>query len=95
MRLADKGGEVVDTAGDVARAAKKSGHAKTGPKPKGTGPHNLKIEEVSSQVTDGTVIAGGGRTCPNPEAIIQTPNGLKKTRRPDIFFQGMRWMFTS
>ncbi|KSV59979.1 hypothetical protein [Acetivibrio ethanolgignens] len=33
------------------------------------------------------MIAGGGRICPNPEAIIQTPNGLKKTRRPDILVQ--------
>ena len=75
---------------DVGRKTsygKSSGKAKTGPKPQGTGAHNLKIEEIASQVTDGTVIAGGGRICPNPEAIIQTPNGLKKTRRPDILVQ--------
>ena len=63
---------------------KSSGKQKTGPKPQGTGAHNLKIEEIASQITDGEVIAGGGRICDNPEAIWQTPNGLKKTRRPDI-----------
>ncbi len=46
---------------------KSSEKLKTGPKPKGTGPHNLKIEEVASQVKDGEIIAGGGRGYP-PEA---------------------------
>ncbi|MBR4085962.1 MAG: RHS repeat-associated core domain-containing protein [Lachnospiraceae bacterium] len=54
---------------------------KTGPKPKGTGPHNLKIEEIASQVTDGQVIAGGGKY---KERAIPTPNGKKSSRRPDI-----------
>ena len=62
---------------------KSSGKLKTGPKPKGTGPHNLKIEEVASQVKDGEIIAGGGRGYP-PEAKIPTPNGRKTYRRPDI-----------
>ena len=56
---------------------------KPGPKPKGTGDHNIKIEEVASQVKDGEVIAGGGRGYP-PEAKIPTPNGIKTHRRPDI-----------
>ena len=60
--------------------------AKTGPKPKGTGPHNLKIEDIASQVTDGTIIAGGGRGYP-PEAVIPTPGGGKGSRRPDILVQ--------
>ena len=56
---------------------------KTGPKPKGTGPHNLTIEEIAGQVKDGEIIAGGGRGYP-PEAKIPTPNGKKTHRRPDI-----------
>ncbi len=48
---------------------KSSEKLKTGPKPKGTSPHNLKIEEVASQVKDGEIIAGGGRGYP-PEAKI-------------------------
>lgn len=59
------------------------GKSKTGPKPKGTGPHNLKIEEVATQVNDGEIIAGGGRGYP-PEAKIPTPSGVKTHRRPDI-----------
>ena len=50
------------------------GRAKTGPKPKGTGKHNLKIEEVANQIKDGTVIAGGGKL---PERIIKTPGDRK------------------
>ncbi|MBQ2922128.1 MAG: hypothetical protein IJE60_03405, partial [Tyzzerella sp.] len=79
--------QLAGDSGKKTSYGKSSGKAKTGPKPQGTGAHNLKIEEIASQVTDGTVIAGGGRICPNPEAIIQTPNGLKKTRRPDILVQ--------
>ena len=59
------------------------GRMKTGPKPKGTGPHNLKIEEIASKVNDGEIIAGGGRGYP-PEAKIPTPGGVKSHRRPDI-----------
>ena len=40
------------------------GRMKTGPKPKETGPHNLKIEEIASKVNDGEIIAGGGRGYP-------------------------------
>ena len=49
-------------------------NAKRGPKPKGTGPHNNKIEEIGNQITDGTVIAGGGKL---PERKINTPGGKK------------------
>ena len=30
-------------------------NVKRGPKPKSTGPHNEKIEEIGNQITDGTV----------------------------------------
>lgn len=60
---------------------KSSVKQKTGPKPQGTGPHNLKIEEIASQITDGEVIAGGGIY---KEKVIPTPNGVKSGRRPDI-----------
>ena len=59
---------------------------KRGPKPKGTGRHNLKIEEVAKQIKDGKIIAGGGRGYP-PEAKIPTPNGIKESRRPDILVE--------
>ena len=55
-----------------------------GPKPAGTGPHNLKITEVGDQVTDGQVIAGGGRL---PEREFATPGGFKDSRRPDVLVQ--------
>jgi RHS repeat-associated protein len=55
--------------------------AKRGPKPAGTGPHNLKIEAVGRSVTDGEIIAGGGVL---PERAIATPGGFKGSRRPDI-----------
>ncbi|MER5227894.1 polymorphic toxin-type HINT domain-containing protein [Streptomyces flaveus] len=57
---------------------------KRGPKPAGTGPHNLKIDEVAGQVTDGEIIAGGARL---PERAIATPGGFKGSRRPDILVQ--------
>ena len=68
------------------KAQEKKQKEQPGPKPKGTGPHNLKIEKVASEVNDGVIIAGGGRGYP-PEAIIKTPNGLKQSRRPDILVQ--------
>lgn len=57
---------------------------KTGPKPKGTGAHNLKIEEVANQVDDGIVIAGGGK---HKEKLISTPEGKKSGRRPDVLVE--------
>ena len=54
---------------------------KRGPKPKGTGPHNKKIEEVANKIKDGEVIAGGGM---HPEKAIPTHGGYKNSRRPDI-----------
>ena len=60
---------------------KSSGKQKTGSKPQGTGAHNLKIEEIAGQITDGEVIAGGGIY---KEKVIPTPNGVKSRRRPDI-----------
>jgi hypothetical protein len=76
------GAEVVS----LTDSGKSGGRLKTGPKPKGTGPHNLKIEEIAAQVKDGQIIGGGGRGYP-PEAKISTPNGLKTHRRPDILVQ--------
>ncbi|WP_234328118.1 RHS repeat-associated core domain-containing protein [Streptomyces sp. NRRL S-37] len=55
-----------------------------GPKPAGTGPHNLKIAEIADRVTDGQVIAGGGRL---PEREFATPGGFKDARRPDILVE--------
>ncbi|MER8230882.1 RHS repeat-associated core domain-containing protein [Streptomyces sp. NPDC094049] len=55
-----------------------------GPKPAGTGPHNLKIAEIGDQVTDGQVIAGGARL---PEREFATPGGFKDSRRPDILVE--------
>jgi hypothetical protein len=65
-----------------------AGASKTGPKPKGVGPHNLKIEEVALQVKarGHKVLAGGGRGYA-PEAIIRTPGGYKNTRRPDLLVE--------
>jgi len=80
----------IDTATDVSKAAVKTSEsvadttitgAKRGPKEAHTGAHNLKIEEVASQVTDGEVIAGGGYL---KEKLIPTPAGIKSGRRPDI-----------
>ena len=56
---------------------------KRGPKPFGTGPHNIKIKEVADSIADGDVIAGG--QIPGlPEAVIKTPGGIMSSRRPDI-----------
>jgi hypothetical protein len=55
---------------------------KRGPKPFGTGPHNLKIREVADSVTDGQIIAGGQTGL--PERLIPTPGGTLSGRRPDI-----------
>ena len=79
--------EAVSTFSDISNITKTNNtqkvRSKTGPKPKGTGPHNLKIEEIASNINDGNVIAGGGRGYA-PERLIQTPGGIKKARRPDI-----------
>ncbi len=64
--------------------------AKTGPKPFGVGAHNNKITDVTDSVVDGEVIAGGQRIINEnrlPEAVIQTPNGVKSSRRPDILVE--------
>jgi RHS repeat-associated protein len=58
---------------------------KRGPKPFGTGPHNIKIKEVADSVGDGRVVAGGQTGL--PEAVIRTPDGLKSSRRPDILVE--------
>lgn len=58
---------------------------KKGPKPFGKGPHNKKIKEVADSVQDGQVIRGGQTGV--PEAIIDTPDGLKSHRRPDILVE--------
>lgn len=55
--------------------------AKRGPKTDPNAPHNKKIRETADGITDGEVIAGGGRL---PEKAIPTPGGIKDSRRPDI-----------
>ena len=45
---------------------------------------NQKIKEVGESVKDGKIIAGGGVL---PEKSFNTPNGIKKSRRPDILVE--------
>lgn len=59
--------------------------AKRGPKPFGTGPHNLKTSEVADSITDGRIVAGGQTGL--PERFIPTPAGLRSGRRPDILVE--------
>lgn len=66
-------------------AAKAPAGAKRGPKPFGTGAHNLKIGEVADQVRDGQVVAGGQTGL--PERLIPTPGGVLSGRRPDVLVQ--------
>jgi hypothetical protein len=61
------------------------GGLKRGPKPFGTGPHNLRIGEVADSVTDGRIIAGGQTGL--PERFIPTPNGLLSGRRADVLVE--------
>lgn len=56
--------------------------AMRGPKPFGTGAHNLKIKEVADSVQDGQIVAGGQTGL--PEQLIRTPGGLRSGRRPDV-----------
>ena len=62
--------------------------AKRGPKAFLTGPHNQTIKKIADGITDGEVVGGGqqldkfGKRL--PEAVINTPGGLKNSRRPDI-----------
>lgn len=72
------GGRALRALGLLGKAAKR------GPKPRGVGPHNLKIKEVGDSVTDGQVIAGGQRL---PEVLIETQGGIKSGRRPDILVE--------
>jgi hypothetical protein len=61
-------------------------YAKPGPKPKGTGDHNKIIGDWADEIESGggTVSHGGNR---KPEIEIETPNGRKATRRPDIIWK--------
>lgn len=58
--------------------------AKRGPKPKGTGLHNKKIEEIGNQITDGEVIAGVGEIT---RAKSEYAQWEKSSRRPDILVE--------
>ena len=61
-------------------------YKKPGPKPKGTGEHNAKIEEIINREASKpgiTHIGGGSKT----EITINTPNGSKPYRRMDASFQ--------
>jgi RHS repeat-associated protein len=79
-RAAPEVGHIAET--DVVSA--KAG-AKTGPKPFGTGIHNKRIAEVSALIKDSEIIAGGQTGL--PEVRIDTPDGVKKGRRPDTIVQ--------
>ncbi len=61
---------------------------KRGPKPKGTGPHNLtierRIEELKKEFGPKWEHIGGGIRL--KEEYIRTPGGEKSARRPDITF---------
>lgn len=66
--------------------------AKTGPKPKGTGPHNLTIErrinELQLQLGPDWEHVGGGSLT---EHYIRTPDSLThQARRPDITFRNKK-----
>jgi RHS repeat-associated protein len=73
---------------DGAKAAEKAAveGAKRGPKTDPLAPHNAKIREVGDKMEaeGGTVSAGGGRL---PEKVVDTPGGMKDTRRPDIIYK--------
>ena len=57
-------------------------NAKTGPKPKGTGPHNETIDRRIQELKDqGHTHTHGGS---KKEEVIPTPGGDKSSRRPDI-----------
>lgn len=58
------------------------GGVKRGPKPFGTGPHNLRIKQIADSIKDGQIIAGGQTGL--PERVIPTPGGVLSGRRPDI-----------
>jgi hypothetical protein len=62
------------------------GPGKPGPKTDVNAPHNATIREEAGRLEaeGNTILAGGGR---RPERVIQTPGGLKETRRPDILYQ--------
>jgi len=61
-------------------------NATRGPKPIGTGPHNLRIEEIAQEIIDGggSIISGGQRKGPGKETLIPCKGGKKAGRRPDI-----------
>ncbi len=62
------------------------GQGKPGPKPKGTGAHNEKVEEVArEEKAKGMEYLGGG--VGGKEKVIQTEGGNKESRRADLTFQ--------
>jgi RHS repeat-associated protein len=63
--------------------------AKRGPKVGLDGPHNQTIKKRADQLkAEGNEIIGGGKQDPPlPEKIIETPGGVKSTRRPDILYK--------
>ena len=77
-------GNAIDAAKIGRRLNKVVDVVKRGPSVNPNAPHNKKIREVASQVTDGKIIAGGGIL---PEKLIPTPGGFKSGRRPDILVQ--------
>ncbi|WP_152541374.1 RHS repeat-associated core domain-containing protein [Kallotenue papyrolyticum] len=68
-----------------------SAQKKRGPKPKGTGPHNEKVEERIKDLKgelgkDWEHTHGGTKK----EEYIETPGGTKNARRPDITYKNKK-----
>jgi hypothetical protein len=60
--------------------------AKPGPKPKGEGPHNNKVEQIiAREKNKGKEHIGGGSE--KTELTVETPGGAKPTRRMDASFR--------
>lgn len=62
---------------------------KTGPKPKGTGAHNEKVEQIiREEKAKGNIHLGGG--VGEKELVIPTSGGNKESRRPDASFRNVK-----
>ena len=78
-----KGGKYLKEAKRVCKIG-----AKRGPKTGLKGPHNQKIKEVAENLKkEGNTILNGGKQPSRPEAVIETPGGIKDSRRPDILYK--------
>jgi len=81
-RYAEATGVVEPGTGDAAAGGVSAMGAKTGPKPRGEGPHNLTIaRRILELLLEGHDHRNGGKKA---EEVVRTPNGSKSSRRPDI-----------